>query len=305
VLDLLRPVLGLPEIRDHETRWAERFASVTEPPPADRGIDWHTMLWVAMTPRSGSTWLTRLLIQTRALGRPWEHLAPDASLFERLPAQDWRGYLDAIGRGSATDNGVAGVKANLFQVVPLLSRGLLDDPSRRNVWVYLTREDLVAQAISLHRAFATGEWQPGAARTLEGPAGAAAPVYDAARITAYVSWLVRMMGAWERVFAALGAQPLRLTYEGLEADPRGTVAAIARHLGVEVNLDRLDPGAGDGPQRTDESAAWAIRYREETALAMARARRTGRPLRPGGIATRSRLAAIDTTRRVRRRIRSR
>ena len=202
-----------------------------------------------MTPRSGSTWLSLLLGATGAMGRPTEYFAFEHAFARGSQSSTLEDYLEEVKAHSATENGVYGIKANFVQLAPLVRRRLLL-PDERCRYVYLTREDLVMQGISLYRAATTGSWT-GRAK------GEPPPAFDPLLIERRVVWLIAMMAAWERLFAAYGIQPLRLTYEEIERDPMRCVERVASY--IEVPFDPSSVPAVDPirRQRDATSEEWA------------------------------------------------
>jgi LPS sulfotransferase NodH len=184
---------------------------------------------------------------TGAMGRPREvfnplHI-PDAR------AADFDDYVHRVCLDGTTQNGVFAIKANFRQVAPFVRAGAIPGPYHWR-YLYLTREDLVLQAVSWHRAAATRSW-----RSDQPESGVA--VFDEAAIWARVSELAEMMRAWELFFATVGVAPLRVTYEQLLLDRRAVLRAIARHGDVSVTDEDLARDVPYVRQRTDENERWA------------------------------------------------
>ena len=86
-----------------------------------------------------------------------------------------------------------------------------------------------------------------------------APVYDRARLTELIAEAVAHEANWRAWFAGQGIVPLRVTYEGLAADPAGTLARILEAVGrdpalaggIEARTARLADG---------ESLEWVERF---------------------------------------------
>jgi LPS sulfotransferase NodH len=194
--------------------WSEVFARGAEP---DRGYV------LAMTPRSGSTWLARMLTATGVLGRPDEYLLPGHPLVVATKPRSLRWYLSAVARASATQNGVWAIKGDL----PQLSASL---PLLAARCVLLTREDRLAQAVSLYRAVASGVWDD------EVPDDSIP--FDPAAIGDAERYLAAMEQGWDAALA--GRDVLRVTYEQLVREPLAVVASVASMMGIEA-LPDIDP----------------------------------------------------------------
>lgn len=129
-------------------------------------------------------------------------------------------------------------------------------------FVYLHRQDTLAQAISRVIAEQTGLWHRGADGTeLERRAPPREPVYDAAAIARHLDDLRAQKSAWATWFADEGVTPLRLTYEALAQDPQGALAQVLAWIGLDPALSRdvAVPTARLADARSD---AWASRFAE-------------------------------------------
>ena len=199
---------------------------------------------VCLTPRSGSTWLAALATRTGLLGLPREYFNPDWPLTESS-ARNRSAYLDDVLRAAATPNGVYGVKADFDQVASFIfSTPVLRLPQPETTYIYLTREDLVLQAISYHKAAQSGAWT--SRRTAKDY------TFDRDAIWHQVRRLSWMMRAWELTFASFGLAPMRITYEQLEKDPVGVLGRIATAVGVELDNDALSLEVATQRQRTPD-----------------------------------------------------
>jgi trehalose 2-sulfotransferase len=121
-------------------------------------------------------------------------------------------------------------------------------------YVHVTREDKIAQAVSLWRAVQTRAWRAGEV-TENGHVE-----YHAGAIGQLASDLTDQDDAWRAWFAAQGIRPLTVRYEALAADPRGATAAVLDHLGADTAEIPEPPLRRQGD---DRSARWVERYRKE------------------------------------------
>ncbi len=235
------------------------------PARSDRPPSSRTLL-IAMLPRTGSTALCSLLEATGVLGIPREYLNPRGPLkpwARRLSASDLTEYLEALRREQATPNGVFAFKTLYQDLEPLLERAPVAELLGTATFVYLTREDLVAQAISNYIADSSGVWHrdPSGDLFRSRGGGDPDPPYDEARILAERDALVRQQEDWERFFTERSIEPLRITYEGFVADSNATVTAIAAHVGVEWEGELSLAGAATAKLADDRSERWAERLR--------------------------------------------
>lgn len=211
---------------------------------------------ICATPRSGSTLLCDMLEATGVAGRPdsffmadpdphWHQVwglprpgAPDDAAYARaFVAAARRAGRDAAGRfGMRLMQRDLDRFLGLVQLACPEGRNTRDRLTRcfgRCLFVHLTREDKLAQAVSLVIAQQTGLWHitaSGAERERLAPP--APPRYDRDRITQALSDLTGQDRLWADWFTRTGIRPIRLTYKALSADPGAEVARLCRSLGV-------------------------------------------------------------------------
>ncbi|MGS2614895.1 Stf0 family sulfotransferase [Micromonospora sp. LZ34] len=244
--------------------------------------------FVCATPRTGSSLLLGLLESTGVAGRPQAYFrSPDEPLWAdrwRLPRDaaggvDYAEYVRAALAEGRTDNGVFGAKlmwgtldevvAKLASVHPDLAgkdTALLSRAFGRTRFVFLRRDDVLAQAVSWLRAEQTGRWFVGGNGEISGAApGGGAARYDAAGIRHFIETIREHNAAWAAWFASWGIEPHVVRYEDLDADMVATTHRILAFLG----LDR-PAGAGAVVARHQRQAdavnrEWIRRYRAEVA----------------------------------------
>jgi trehalose 2-sulfotransferase len=161
-------------------------------------------------------------------------------------------YLAYLTRIARTPNGVFGVKVDLFQASILMRRGLFWGGPLVWKYIYVTRQNLLMQAISFYRAIKTDAWSSMSASPKSDCE------YDAGAILFQMRRLANMMAQWEFVFASLGIAPMRLTYEEIEADPRSVLARLASYVGVDCPVETVPLRSSYRKQRTAEAQQWAV-----------------------------------------------
>lgn len=252
-------------------------------PTADAPYDAYVL---CTAPRSGSTLLCRLLADTGIAGNPGSHFH-EPSLAEWLadhdlpevPGRSERETVAAVfaaaighGRGGTPVFGLRLQRhsfAFFSEKLALLHPGPAGDAARmqaafgRTLFIHLTRADKVDQAVSLVRAGQTGLWHRAAdGSELERTAPPREPVYDGAAIAAAVAELSAYDRDWTTWFAREGIDPLPLTYDGLSADPAGTLARVLGALGLPPEAARgVTPGTARLADAT--SRDWVDRFRSE------------------------------------------
>lgn len=211
-------------------------------------------LILCATQRCGSTMIMEDMRNTGVLGQPEEWFLPwDPA----NTAVDWADALQSVLRRASDAQGGQAIKIMASQLAPTdacLSRVL---PPRGSGpfphlfgcfadwhWIYITRQDIVAQAISRAMSKQTGINHATGRADQDHFAGNLARGYDAdynARtvyrygdILAHCTAITLENLLWEDFFRAHGIAPLRLRYEDVAAD-----AAM-------LHLDRMAALAGQG-----------------------------------------------------------
>jgi trehalose 2-sulfotransferase len=230
---------------------------------------------ICCSPRSGSTLLCEGLEDTGLAGVPKEIFDRNyhAVWIERLKKFPGRTFVDKAIAGATTDNGVFGAKVfwYQFQFMVQLMRECGAPPgtsTHRLVgsllpnlhYVWLKRDDKVAQAVSYAIAMQTNRW-----RQTEAPdVPAVPPRFDATQIGRLLDELRRYEAAWQNYFDAAGIVPLTVTYEELTNSYRPTIRRILKFLRVEnAGLPLAAPRLRK--QANDLSIEWMSRYYALTA----------------------------------------
>lgn len=241
---------------------------------------------ICYVPRSGSTHLVSLLQHTGLMGKPADFLNPDyvqlprdedhilaatgvhtiSWAYESYGVQNMGQYLDFLGRSTRTANGVFGMKVDLYHASMLLRRKMFSDTQSAKErgalgwkYVYLTRENLLMQAISYFRAIHSGSW------TSVGTVGKPHCEYDEEGILQCLENLAEFMRKWELVFSLLGIQPLRVTYEHLESDAGSVVRRVMGLVDLVPESEAIPLRSQFERQRSEESFEWAERVRRYAA----------------------------------------
>jgi len=209
---------------------------------------------ICTEPRSGSVYLCQLLASTGVLGEPTEYF--NAATLRARGHTDYpddpEGQLAQISRLGATPNGVYGVKlfSNHF------------DYARETRWaerlprlsfVYLTRLDLLGQAISHVRAAQTQQWVAQRPALRE-------PVYDSEAINAELLRLARAQARWTYFLSRNDMPVVHVIYEHLVQNPQLFVDAIARLVGVTEPATIDMSKVRVRPQRDAINDDWRARF---------------------------------------------
>ena len=229
---------------------------------------------ICCLPRTGSSLLGHRLYAAGATGWPGEWLwREDVDRnWKAWGVSSWREYLDRVLEAGMGPNGVFCTKLmwgylhDALYELRRLSRMYDEDdlavlssffPEPSFVWV--RREDVVAQAVSWAKAVQTGQWA--SFQTVQ-----AEPAFDSDQIDGLYHLARVHDAAWARWFAAHDVDPLRVVYEELASDPEGVVEDVIERLGLEPS-----PVEGRAPMEPARQADavnldWAARYRRLAGL---------------------------------------
>lgn len=103
-------------------------------------------------------------------------------------------------------------------------------------FVYLRRDDVVAQAVSWLRAEQTNVWFAGTREMRKTPEQV--PRYDFDQIHGLIRVIGEHNAAWQEWFTASDIIPYPMIYEALDAAPAGVTREVLGFLGLELPADR-------------------------------------------------------------------
>lgn len=221
---------------------------------------------ICSTQRSGSYLLCRLLTNA-GIGIPTEyfHDRMQAALTDRwcqeaIPINDPLSYVDALIRRRTTANGLWAAKVQWWQLMTEertpYRDALLDRLGENVKFIYLTRMDKVAQAVSLYVAQTTGVWDSqGIETTQPGPQWSG----NIAGVLRCIKWIENNEASWRKWFSSQGITPMEITYENLVANQPEYIEKIADLMRLsesewtrqppESGLARLEKGGVDSRKR--------------------------------------------------------
>jgi LPS sulfotransferase NodH len=221
---------------------------------------------ICSTPRCGSTLLCGALASTGRAGWPAEYLTPPyrKAFLERIGAdlsvwtkERWLSSGDAeywqfLLKHRTSPNGVFGMKIHFDQMQanfhdPAAMRAFL---AQFDHFVFLTRRDRLAQAVSFHKARATGVYRVAPDETVE---RVPAVPYSFRRIVHALNLIVARENRWRLLLGDFRDRTTSLTYEELAEDYVGSVrkaltAARTRRCGSA----RRSPAVGAQASRPDQ-----------------------------------------------------
>lgn len=220
---------------------------------------------VASSYRCGSTYLCRCLWRTGVMGAPWEYLNDDHHqmqfMWTRVGATKLSDYVHKLMSCRTSSNGVFGLKAHFhhFETATQNWTAMVETMQALGPlkFIYVTRDDVVAQAVSMAKAIQTNAWMS-FLRPRRMPL-----FYDFEFINACMEEIERQNEGWRSWFSEHGVEPLRVRYEDLIAGESLIIDRVVRFLGAEndeaehVDLPEVEP------QSDATNSEWIRRFRAE------------------------------------------
>jgi LPS sulfotransferase NodH len=232
-----------------------------------QSFDFYT---IAFTLRSGSNVLCDYLT-TNGLGLPAEYFQPPLGVMNKnwydaveAPTDDFAQFYTKIIRARSQNN-IFGSKLtwdhkNAFAEALADARlGGQDALFPKDKWIYMYRQDKVAQAVSLWKAHKTGVWSTAERQELP-------PLeYNFAELMNCLMAFSTEEYLWKRYFETRNISYLPVSYESMMDDPAGTVYQIYRHIWPKFSLKKrhIRLGTTHTVQRDEKSAQFKARFLED------------------------------------------
>jgi LPS sulfotransferase NodH/GT2 family glycosyltransferase len=203
-------------------------------------------VFICSTPRTGSYLLCRAMIH-HGIGIPHEYFhALHAAIIGPRVGIDalqngWLLKTDAGARRAyirelahrRTVNGIFSAKVQWSEFAQFLNNPEGLELFQNGHFLYLYREDLLAQAISLHISYQTGRWGFDDLTTSE--PRSEPNFFDNASINKYLEEISVHDMAWRRFFTRHRISPLTVSYESLIADTGSVLRSMVEAFSLEVS----------------------------------------------------------------------
>lgn len=245
---------------------------------------------ICTSPRSGSTLLCTLLTATGVAGKP-------ASYFYDQSVEDWlaelgiavdetatehevlQTALGAVLRAGRNGTNLFGLRQQAHSLAFLCEKlahlapqkttdaGRFEKVFGSTFFIYLSRPDKVAQAVSYLKAKQSGLWHVAHdGSELERNAPHREPSYDSEELSACVRMMHEYDRDWNDWFAREGIEPLRISYDSLAASPIETLREVLASLGLDRSAaDGVVPGVRKLADSINLD--WSTRFRAEQDMA--------------------------------------
>lgn len=238
----------------------ETFQSVTRSEPPTKVYS------IMFTPRSGSSWLTSVLSKTGVMGTPGEWFNPELmrSSSRAKGARNLSQFIEAISRHESHGN-IFGFEITYHQLMAVFeSEAKFMSRFHDAAFFWLTREDIVAQGVSLDKMVQTKVSHSANSDQQEIEISDLSYRYDRARIQKWIQHIHSAEKGTEKMIETFGLSAIRLTYEQIiAAGAQNVVGLFARRLGLRDALPELvlTEHQKIGTQKNDE---FAKRFRAES-----------------------------------------
>jgi LPS sulfotransferase NodH len=239
----------------------ERFhRRLRKPLPATRYV-------IFFTPRSGSSWLTEIATRSGVLGNPGEVFNPShvPKIARGLGTDTIERYCAMLQRARAP-GGVFGFEITWFQLERVFGseQAFLQAFPAHLPYFYLTRRNIVQQAVSLAKAVSTELFHAPQASAADLARADQKFAYDAALIAEWLAHIREMERRSERFFARAGIVPVRLNYEQITRwGAMRTVRRLAAAVGVTAPADLTLAEVAHRKIGTAKNVRFARRFRRE------------------------------------------
>jgi trehalose 2-sulfotransferase len=219
---------------------------------------------ICASPRTGSTLLSSMLMDTALAGQPFEfmHELSMREFFTRVGRPlELEEYVDFLKERRCSQNGVFGFKAQFEQLGGMFPDHDIQAKFIRSFdrFVVVYRRNVLAQAISCYKAMLTGVWHETAEAGLSAQ-GAIAEAYDAAEIAKYLAAMIDQPESWRRLLAKCGVDWLEIAYEDLSEDPVGMLNRVTEYLDIDIGALPKAPSPRLCRQSDEVSREWGERF---------------------------------------------
>lgn len=222
----------------------------------DPSVDWVSpmaTIVVVGAPRSGTSLLCALMEKTRQLGAPDEFFKHNLQKYPEIAdPNDILLRLKFV--AARATGGVCSFKLFPSQLRYAVDRVDLWRFFRNPIFVRVSRDDLLGQAISLVRAKQTNEWS--SRRSGQGRAA----TYSFTQIEDEMKFILATNNEWDIYFARSQVTPMRVRYEEIVENRERVLSAIADRANVTLKFIPSLEESGLERQRDDLSDEWRWRY---------------------------------------------
>jgi trehalose 2-sulfotransferase len=192
---------------------------------------------VFFTPRSGSSWLTKIVSATKSLGNLEEYINPDfvRDVAKHMHATDQTTMMAMLKRWAKSANGVFSMEVRAVDIQLFGEKEFFQAFSPDTVVFFLWRDNIVAQGISLYRAVTTKRYH-----STDTPAPP--PDYDPEQIDRWMQHIVKIENENLTLLQRRGLHARFLRYEDIIRDRATTLTMLADAVRIDLTKDQFATG---------------------------------------------------------------
>ncbi len=196
---------------------------------------------ICTTPRSGSNHLCSLLESSGKMGHPSEffnlqgtvhQLSEKHQLIEKGSTLKLNNYLSHIIDTHSTPNNTFGIKIFFNQLEKFISFPEIKELFQQSKFIFLTRKNIIAQAISMFIAEETNSWKS----INEEKSLRETVKYNQGRISEILNNLIMQNIKWLNFFKINNLDYLEVTYESVLEDSNKVCQSISKYCGFHEAL---------------------------------------------------------------------
>ncbi|WP_420861705.1 Stf0 family sulfotransferase [Algirhabdus cladophorae] len=237
---------------------------------------------ILFTARSGSSWLTDVISQTKKLGLPGEAFNPGfiPKMVQGLNVQTLDQHIEILLRRRAR-GGVHGFEITYHQLNAVFdSEDHFMQHFGDNKFIWLIRKNPVAQAVSLAKMVTTGVGHTAAFSDEEVDQADTSFQYDSSVIKKWLMHNRTAEIATEAMIERYDLKPLRICYESMTKVPQyQLLSVLARHIGTkQIPRDLIPTESEHSKLGTSRNMEMEEQFRAENAEFVAQIEEDRRPM---------------------------
>ncbi|MCW8109507.1 Stf0 family sulfotransferase [Alteromonas ponticola] len=216
-------------------------------------------LIIASTVRSGSHMLGHALHETGAFGFPLEYvneknLTRWKQIFNTRTVGD---TLAQLQKHRTSPNGVFGIKIHYSHLHQFGGFDKLSSYFVNPSFIWLTREDIIAQAVSLSIAKQTGAWI--SQQNVENED----VTYDAKQIDEGLRRIIFENASWQYVLNASGSHFMHVNFTDVISNTANVIRKIADFMQVEVDISNVPDKPVTKKQSKHINQQWIKKFQQQ------------------------------------------
>ena len=217
---------------------------------------------ICSTPRSGSHLLGHLLYQTQQFGFPLEYFNPSniPEWRKRFGTKSLEDTFEQIQKHRTSQNGCFGCKLHYPHFNDLIKKRYFNAFFPQAYYIWLQREDVLSQAISLARARSEQKWissQPDIQQSFA--------QYNFQSIDSALKEIIFSNSKWEYFLVRRRKPVLKLTYEEVTTNTHKVINDISNFLGISYTRIESSLSISPKKQRDQINEIWKEKYLEDVA----------------------------------------